>query len=160
MEADEHKHLTLIAYLSSPCRWHFCFFSFELQSPVAVAQENPIKEILLKTWVRERVLRCSTPASYILPCLRAIISCCVCSRLCLRNSIEKSSDKHSFPPVPVMSHFSFLFSISLLLLVPAGSSMSNADFRKLMMTPKVGPANAGEGSDKGDKKKYVEMNTT
>lgn len=93
MEADEHKHLTLIAYLSSPCRWHFCFFSFELQSPVAVAQENPIKEILLKKWVRERVLRCSTPASYILPCLRAIISCCVCSRLCLRNSIEKSSDK-------------------------------------------------------------------
>lgn len=71
----------------------FCFFSFELQSPVAVAQENPIKEILLKKWVRERVLRCSTPASYILPCLRAIISCCVCSRLCLRNSIEKSSDK-------------------------------------------------------------------
>ena len=92
-------------------------------------------------------------------CMPSFTVACVADYACA-TALKDQVIKHSFPPVPVMSHFSFLFSPSLLLLVPAGSSMSNADFRKLMMTPKVGPANAGEGSDKGDKKKYVEMNTT
>ena len=72
----------------------FLFFQLRAAEPSGCGSgESDKEEILLKKWVRERVLRCSTPSSHILPCLHAIISCCVCSRLCLRNSIEKSSDK-------------------------------------------------------------------